>query len=45
LITEIFGGNTVKHVAAHDDTAGFDIRSFDDYGKDRFIEVKNDYLR
>lgn len=30
----------VENVADYDDTAGFDIRSFDDHGKDRFIEVK-----
>lgn len=30
----------VEYVADYDDTAGFDIRSFDDNGKDRFIEVK-----
>lgn len=30
----------VEHIALYDDTAGFDIRSFDDNGKDRFIEVK-----
>lgn len=30
----------VEHIAVHDDTAGFDIRSFNEYGKDRFIEVK-----
>lgn len=32
--------NRVKHVAAVDDSAGYDILSFDEYGKEIYIEVK-----
>ncbi|MCF2849178.1 DUF3883 domain-containing protein [Pseudoalteromonas sp. ACER1] len=32
--------NRVKHVAVDDDTAGYDILSFDEYGKEIYIEVK-----